>query len=127
MLAMAKTNLEAVPPYRGISAFIVETDTEGYEAIPIEKMGRHSQDSCDVSFSNVVLPKENLVGELNRGFYQLMGTFTETRTNTAAVHVGIAQGAFDRAVKYVEEREAFGQKISRFQAIQHQHFAYFGD
>jgi alkylation response protein AidB-like acyl-CoA dehydrogenase len=119
VLMLTKTNPEAVPPYRGISAFIVETDAQGYEAIPIEKMGRHCQDSCDVSLSNVSVPEKNLVGELNRGFYQLMGTFTETRTNTAAVHVGIAQGAFDRAVKYAKEREAFGQKISRFQAIQH--------
>ena len=119
VLVLAKTNPEAVPPYRGISAVITETSSQGYEAIPIEKMGRHCQDSCDVSFSNVRVPEENLVGELNRGFYQLMGTFTETRTNTAAVHVGIAQGAFDRAAKYVKEREAFGQKISQFQAIQH--------
>jgi len=118
-LVLAKTNPETVPPYRGISAFIVETDAQGYEATPIEKMGRHCQDSSDLSLSDVKVPKENLVGELNRGFYQLMGTFTETRTNTAAVHVGIAQGAFDRALEYVREREAFGQKICQFQAIQH--------
>ena len=118
-LVLAKTNPEAVPPYRGISAFIVETDVQGYEATPIEKMGRHCQDSCDLSLSDVRVPEENLVGKLDRGFYQLMGTFTETRTNTAAVHVGIAQGAFDRALEYAREREAFGQKICQFQAIQH--------
>ncbi len=119
VLVLAKTNPEAVPSYRGISAFIVETDTRGYEAIPIEKMGRHCQESCDVSLSDVRVPKENIVGALNRGFYQLMGTFTETRTNTSAIHVGIAQGAFDRALEYVREREAFGQKVCQFQAIQH--------
>lgn len=118
-LILAKTNPEASRPHRGISAFLIDTSAKGYEAIPIEKMGRHCQDSCDLSLKDVKVPKENLVGELNKGFYQLMGTFAETRTNTAAVHVGIAQGAFERALEYTKEREAFGKKIFDFQAIQH--------
>ncbi|HEX59354.1 MAG TPA: acyl-CoA dehydrogenase [Methanomicrobia archaeon] len=116
-VVFAKTVPEA--GHRGISAFIVETSTEGFEATPIEKMGRHCQDSCDVVLRDVRVPAKNLVGEENRGFYHLMETFNETRTHTAAVHVGIAQGAFDRALEYSKQREAFGRKICEFQAIQH--------
>ena len=116
-VVFAKTKPDA--RHKGISAFIVETSAEGFETSPIEKMGRHCQDSCDVVLKDVRVPLENLVGEENRGFYYLMETFNETRTNTAAVHVGIAQGAFDRALEYAKQREAFGRKICEFQAIQH--------
>jgi alkylation response protein AidB-like acyl-CoA dehydrogenase len=105
--------------HRGLSAFIVETDREGFEASPIDKMGRHAQPTCDVALQDIRVPKENLIGKEGRGFYQVMDQLAVSRVNTAAVHVGIAQGAIDRALKYAEERKAFKRSISEFQYIQH--------
>jgi alkylation response protein AidB-like acyl-CoA dehydrogenase len=105
--------------HHGLSAFIVETDRDGIKSSPIDKMGRHAQPTCDVAFDDVRVPGENLIGEEGRGFYQVMDQLAASRLNTAGIHVGIAQGAFDRALEYAEEREAFGRKIGQFQYIQH--------
>jgi alkylation response protein AidB-like acyl-CoA dehydrogenase len=116
-IVLAKT-ADVQPPHRGISAFIVETDREGYEARPIEKMGMNCHDTCEVALKNVRIPKENLVGELNRGFYQLMRFFNESRVKIGALHLGIAIGAYERAMEYAKQRTAFGKPLIEHQAIQ---------
>ncbi len=116
-IVMAKT-ADVQPPHRGISAFIVETDREGYEARRIEKMGMNCHDTCEVALKNVRVPKENLVGELNKGFYQLMSFFNESRVKIAALHLGIAIGAYERALEYAKQRKAFGKPLIEHQAIQ---------
>ena len=105
--------------HRGLSAFIVETDREGVQSFPIDKMGRHAQPTCDVTLEEVRIPGENLIGEEGRGFYQVMDQLAASRLNTAGIHVGIAQGAFDRALEYTNERKAFKRNINEFQYIQH--------
>jgi len=117
-VVLAKTDPEVSPPHRGISAFLVETDREGYQANFIEKMGMHCHDTSEVVLRNVRIPKENLIGQENRGFYQLMRFFNESRIKIGALHLGIAIGAYERALQYAKERKAFGRALIDHQAIQ---------
>ena len=116
-VVLAKT-AQVDPPHRGISAFLVEQSREGYEAKPIEKMGMHCHDTCEVALKNVRVPEDHLIGEENRGFYQLMAFFNESRVKIAALHTGIAIGAYERALQYAKERKAFGKPLIEHQAIQ---------
>jgi len=115
-IVLAKT-AQLSPPHRGISAFIVEQDREGYEARRIEKMGLNCHDTCEVVLKNVRVPAENLVGEENRGFYQLMAFFNESRIKIAALHLGMAIGAYERALEYAKQRKTFGKPLIEHQAI----------
>ena len=115
-IVLAKTS-ETTPPHRGISAFVVETSREGYEARRIRKMGLNCHDTAEVVLKNVRVPKENLVGEENRGFYQLMDFFNESRIKIAALHLGMAIGAYERALEYAKQRKAFGKPLIEHQAI----------
>jgi len=101
------------------SIFIVETDRPGYEAHRMHgKMGIRASDTSSIYFSDVRVPKGNLLGERGKGFYQLMQFFDRSRAYVAAHGVGLAQGALDQAIKHVKNREQFGQKIASFQATQ---------
>ncbi|AGK61583.1 Acyl-CoA dehydrogenase [Archaeoglobus sulfaticallidus PM70-1] len=117
-VVLAKTDVNASPPHKGISAFLVETDREGYKANPIHKMGMNCHDTSEVVLNNVRIPKENLIGVENRGFYQLMRFFNESRIKIGALHLGIAIGAYERALQYAKERKAFGKPLIEHQAIQ---------
>ncbi|HHU62875.1 MAG TPA: acyl-CoA dehydrogenase [Clostridiales bacterium] len=105
---------------RGFSAFIVEKDTPGFSfGKKEEKMGIRASATRELIFEDCKIPKENLLGREGMGFIVAMKTLDRTRPGVAAQAVGIAQGAFDKAVKYSRERHQFGQPISSFQAIQH--------
>jgi alkylation response protein AidB-like acyl-CoA dehydrogenase len=117
-VVLAKTDPSAEPPHRGISAFLVETDRDGYQANLIDKMGMHCHDTSEVVLKNVRIPKENLIGQENKGFYQLMRFFNESRIKIGALHLGIAIGAYERALQYAKERKAFGRPLIDHQAIQ---------
>ncbi|MFN3384750.1 MAG: acyl-CoA dehydrogenase family protein [Archaeoglobaceae archaeon] len=116
VIVLAKTS-ETIPPHRGISAFVVETSREGYEARKIRKMGLNCHDTAEIALKNVRVPKENLVGEENRGFYQLMDFFNESRVKIAALHLGMAIGAYERALEYAKQRKTFGKPLIEHQAI----------
>lgn len=115
-IVLAKT-ADVVPPHSGISAFIVETSSEGYEARRIKKMGLNCHDTCEIALKSVRVPAENLVGKENRGFYQLMDFFNESRIKIAALHLGMAIGAYERALEYAKQRKAFGKPLIEHQAI----------
>ncbi|MCS7122185.1 MAG: acyl-CoA dehydrogenase family protein, partial [Archaeoglobaceae archaeon] len=115
LIVLAKTNVSA--GYRGISAFIVERSFKGFEARKIKKMGLNCHDTAELFFKNVFIPKENLVGVENAGFYQLMRFFNESRVAVAAVQIGIAIGAYERALDYAKQRKAFGKSLIEHQAI----------
>ena len=105
---------------RGFSAFIVEKDTPGFSFGKKEdKMGIRASSTSELVFEDCRIPKENLLGKEGMGFIVAMKTLDRTRPGVAAQALGIAQGAFDEAVKYSTERVQFGQPISAFQAIQH--------
>lgn len=117
-VVMAKTDPEAGK--RGISAFLVPTDAEGFSAEKIDnKLGIRASDLAELLLDDVRVPEENVIGEVDEGFYQLMNFFGSGRVSVAAQAVGAAQGALDAALDYAGEREQFGQPIGEFQAIQH--------
>ena len=119
-VVMAKTDPGAEPPHRGITAFLVPTDRAGFQPTKIDnKLGIRASDLAEIVIDDVRVPEENVIGELNEGFYQLMDFFASGRTSVAAQAIGAAQGALDAAVEYANEREQFGQKIREFQAIEH--------
>jgi alkylation response protein AidB-like acyl-CoA dehydrogenase len=119
MLVFCLTDPEAASRGARHSIIMVETDREGYQANKIEgKMGLRASDTADIYFSDLRVPKENLVGERGKGFAQLMAFFDRSRGYVAAHGVGLAQGAFDLALEHVKNREQFGQKIASFQITQ---------
>jgi alkylation response protein AidB-like acyl-CoA dehydrogenase len=120
VIVLCQTNPEASPSYRGLSTLIVEKGSKGFEATELgEKMGIRMTSTTEMSFDQVSVPEENLVGRLHRGFYQVLEFFDESRVMVAAQALGIAQGAFDRALDYAKKREQFGQKLVDFQVTQH--------
>ena len=102
-----------------ISNLIVDAGTAGYEAgEPYRKMGWNASDTRPLSFDGARVPEENLLGPRGQGFRQFLKVLDIGRIGVAAMGVGLAQGALDEAVAYAKERQAFGQSISKFQAIQ---------
>ncbi|MGB2985806.1 MAG: acyl-CoA dehydrogenase family protein [Phycisphaerae bacterium] len=116
-IVMAKTTPEGGP--KGISAFIVERGTPGFEIGPKEdKMGMRGSDTTGLTFDNCRVPKENLCGKLNGGFVDAMKVLERGRITIAAMAVGLARGALEEALAYAKERTAFGKPIFEFQSIQ---------
>ena len=120
VIVLCQTNEDAKPTYRGQSVIIVETGTPGYTSSDVgEKMGIKMTSTGELSFNDVRVPVSNLVGEENKGFYQVLEFFDESRIEIAAQALGIAQGAFDRALDYTKKRTQFGKKLAQFQVTQH--------
>lgn len=104
---------------KGISAFIVETDTEGYKpGLPEKKMGIKGSRTHAITFDNVRIPKDNLIGRDGRGFLIAMKTLDAGRLGLGAACIGAAKELLEMSTMYAKEREQFGQPISRFEAIQ---------
>jgi alkylation response protein AidB-like acyl-CoA dehydrogenase len=102
-----------------ISNLIVPNGTEGYEiGEPYRKMGWNASDTRPLGFDSCRVPEENLLGPRGGGYRQFLATLAGGRISVSAMGVGLAQGALDEALSYARERRAFGQPISRFQAIQ---------
>lgn len=117
---LCQTDPDVAPSHRGMSLILVEADCEGLSAVDAgRKMGIQLMDTAEVIFKDARVPVENLIGKENRGFYQVLEFFDESRILIAAQALGTAQGAFDRALKYVKSREQFGKKIAAFQVTQH--------
>lgn len=114
VIVAAKTNPEA--GHRGVSLLVVERGMEGFErGRNLDKVGRHSQDTAELFFTDVRVPAENLLGEENKGFYYMMFNLPQERLNIAISAVAGTQYAFDLTLEYVKERQAFGQPIGSFQ------------
>ena len=106
---------------KGISAFIVEKGFKGFSIGKKEmKMGIRGSATCELIFENCEVPKENLLGELGKGFKIAMTTLDGGRIGIASQALGIAQGAMDETVKYTKERKQFGKAIAKFQNTQFQ-------
>jgi butyryl-CoA dehydrogenase len=104
--------------HRGISAFLIEQGTKGLTPGPLEdKMGLRASDTCDLILEECRIPAENILGAEGEGFLIAMTGLDCGRIGIAAQSVGVAKAAFDAAVRYVQEREQFGQKIAKFQGI----------
>jgi len=102
----------------GISMFIVDTNTPGYiVSKKLKKLGHHTSETAVLAFENMRVPASALLGGTEGGFAQVTGTLEGGRITHAARSVGVSQAAFETALKYAGEREQFGQKIGKFQAI----------
>lgn len=103
----------------GISAFIIERDTKGFAVAKKEnKLGMRASDTASLVFDDCFVPDSNLIGEPGQGFIQAMRVLDGGRISIAALAVGIAQGAYEAALRYAKERHQFGRPITEFQAIQ---------
>jgi alkylation response protein AidB-like acyl-CoA dehydrogenase len=113
----AKTNPEKGK--KGISAFIVETNSPGYIVLKKEnKLGCRASDTAQLSFENLIVPEKNLLGNEDEGFINALQVLQGGRISIAAMALGLAEGAYELALKYSKEREQFGKSISEFQGIQ---------
>jgi len=102
-----------------VSNLIVPNGTPGYEiSAPMHKLGWHASDTRELSFEDCRVPEGNLLGERGKGFRQFMEILDGGRISVAAMGVGLAQGAYDLAFAYAQERRQFGKPISKFQAVQ---------
>ncbi|MDB6176416.1 acyl-CoA dehydrogenase family protein [Paracoccus sp. Z330] len=103
---------------KGISAFIVPTDTPGYEVVSVEqKLGQHSSDTCALAFNEMRIPVENLLGQEGEGYKIALANLEGGRIGIAAQAVGMARAAYEAALNYAKERITFGKPISTHQAI----------
>ena len=113
VVVAARTNPDST---HGLSLFVVERGMEGFErGKNLRKMGLKSQDTAELFFHNVKVPKENLLGELHRGFYHLMHGLAEERLLGAVGYLACCEAAFDVTMDYIRERKVFGQPIAAFQ------------
>ncbi|WP_341226410.1 acyl-CoA dehydrogenase [uncultured Arcticibacterium sp.] len=118
-IALVIAQTDADKGHRGINALIIEKGTEGFVVGKKEdKMGIRSSDTHSLMFSDTKVSKENRIGDDGHGFKFAMGTLDGGRIGIAAQALGIASGAYERALQYSKERKAFGKEISRHQAIQ---------
>jgi len=121
MLAVAaKTNPKADPAYAGISMFAVEKNDRGPTVSrQLKKLGYKGIDTCEVQFEELDVPAANLIGgREGEGFKQVMSALEVGRINVAARAVGVGQAAFDAAIRYAQQRTAFGKPIAQHQAVQ---------
>jgi alkylation response protein AidB-like acyl-CoA dehydrogenase len=118
-IVFANVNPEA--GYKGITAFAVERGTDGFTVGKKEdKLGIRASSTTELVFENVRVPGQNVLGEVGKGYKVAIETLNEGRIGIGAQMVGLAQGALDHTVKYVQEREQFGKPIGAFQGVQFQ-------
>ena len=107
--------------YKGITAFIVEKSFPGFQVGKKEdKLGIRASSTCELILENCEVPRENVLGEVGKGYKVSIETLNEGRIGIGAQMVGLASGALEAGIQYAKEREQFGQPIARFQAIQFQ-------
>jgi alkylation response protein AidB-like acyl-CoA dehydrogenase len=114
-------NIDPSAGYRGITAFIVERDTDGFSVGKKEdKLGIRASSTVEIVLDGCVVPEGNVLGEIGKGYKIAIETLNEGRIGIGAQMLGLAQGALDHTVRYVQEREQFGRRISDFQGVQFQ-------
>ena len=107
--------------YRGITAFIVERGTPGFTVGKKEdKLGIRASSTCELILEDCRVPRENVLGEISKGYKTAIETLNEGRIGIGAQMIGLAKGALEATIKYTKERKQFGKPIAEFQAVQHQ-------
>jgi len=104
---------------KGISVFLVDTNTPGITATKLDKLGWRASDTAEIAFDNVEIPISNLMGEPNKGFPYIMQHFASERLIMAINAHARAEYALDYTIEYMEQRQAFGTTINKFQALRH--------
>jgi alkylation response protein AidB-like acyl-CoA dehydrogenase len=118
-LFIVLATIDASTGYKGITAYIVEKGFAGFRVGKKEdKLGIRASSTCELLFDDCKVPKENVLGEVGKGYKVAIETLNEGRIGIGAQMLGLAQGAWEHAAKYAQERKQFGQKIASFQAVQ---------
>jgi len=117
VITVCKTNPNAGT--KGISLIVVDLNSEGINRTKIDKLGWHSSDTAEISFDNVKVPKDNLIGEEGKGFYYLMNGLQLERLIFVPSCIGAMELAISESIKYMKERKSFGQTIDQFQVLRH--------
>jgi alkylation response protein AidB-like acyl-CoA dehydrogenase len=121
IVLFAQTDADAEPRYRGVSAFIIDTEEPGFERGKTEpKLGIRASATCEIHLEDYRCPVEARLGQEGEGFKVAMAVLDAGRIGIAAQALGIAGAAYQASVEYAREREAFGRKIGQFQMIQQQ-------
>jgi alkylation response protein AidB-like acyl-CoA dehydrogenase len=120
VVVLCLTNEDEKVKSKRHSAILIESNRKGFEANQLKrKLGMRASDTAEIHFSEVEVPLENLVGDVEgEGFYQLMAVFNRTRVTVAIINVGLAQGGLEKAISYAKQRKQFGIPIGSFQGIQ---------
>ncbi|QTA87129.1 acyl-CoA dehydrogenase family protein [Desulfonema magnum] len=119
IVVLCVTDPDNPKKHKRFSTIIVETDRAGYSATPYHgKLSLRASNTGDVVLKNVRVPKENLLGKAGQGFYNIMEFFNRSRVQVAALSVGTAQGALDKAVSHVRNRSQFGKPLANLQLVQ---------
>ncbi|MBN1255452.1 MAG: acyl-CoA/acyl-ACP dehydrogenase [Deltaproteobacteria bacterium] len=119
LVVLCVTNPNASKKHERLSTIMVETNRPGYEANKLKgKLSLRCSNTGEVTLNNVRVPKKNLLGEEGKGFYNIMEFFNRSRIQVAAFGVGTAQGALDKSIAHVRQRQQFGQPLAAFQIIQ---------
>lgn len=114
--------LDASLGYKGITAFLVEREFEGFSVGKKEdKLGIRASSTVELVMENCIVPKENVLGQVGKGYKVAIETLNEGRIGIGAQMIGLAQGVFDHTMRYMMEREQFGQKLAEFQGMQFQY------
>jgi len=113
------TDLKATDRAKALSIFIVDAKSPGLKINPIRKVSNHACAACEIFYEDVRVPRENLIGTLNQGWYHLLSTINPERFMCAAMSLGISEAIFEYVLQYSKERFAFGKPIGQFMAIQH--------
>lgn len=114
-------NVDKSKGYKGITCFIMEGNFSGFKVGKKEdKLGIRASSTCELVFENCKVPKENVMGEVGKGYKIAIETLNEGRIGIGAQMVGLSQGALDHALRYTKERKQFGKEIAKFQAVQFQ-------
>jgi alkylation response protein AidB-like acyl-CoA dehydrogenase len=121
-LFIVLANADPSQGYRGITAFLVERGTSGFEIGKKEnKLGIRASSTCELILDGCLVPDENVLGEVGKGYKIAIETLNEGRIGIGAQMLGIAQGAFDYAMRYIQERRQFNKAIADFQGVQFQY------
>lgn len=115
---LCRTESGTEKPHHGLSLIIVPTSADGYHARPRNRLGLDAAEHAHIEYNNVRVPQDNLLGEEEgQGFYQALEWLEHGRVDIAAAHLGMGEGAFDRALEYATEREQGGQRIGDYQGM----------
>ena len=119
-IVLCRTDSDAATPEQGLSTILVEADCPGVSTADVgNRLGNRLLPLSHIDFTHVRVPLENLIGGENRGYSQVLSFFNQSRLLIASLAVGTAQGAFDRALAHVKQREQFGRKLIEFQITRH--------
>jgi len=119
ILTVTRTKRDVATKYDGITVMLVDAKSPGLTIKPLRQLGRTATHTNELSFVDVIVPKENVMGEVGKGWNGLTLGLGVERMSVAMMYAGTSQAIIDYAVNYAKERKQFGQSISKFQAIQH--------